>query len=60
MSPPSWEEVFELVARLCAVLNEIDCAYHLTGGIVVSHYGDPRFTQDVDLVIQLSNEQVEN
>ena len=41
--------------------NSVDLGleYHLTGGVVASYYGDPRFTQDLDLVIRLTADQPE-
>jgi hypothetical protein len=43
----------ETAARLLAILNELGLKFHFTGGIAASYYGDPRLTQDLDLVIQL-------
>jgi Nucleotidyl transferase AbiEii toxin, Type IV TA system len=31
----------------------------MTGGLASSYYGDPRFTQDIDLVIDLSEDRPE-
>lgn len=28
--------------------------FHLTGGLATSYYGEPRFTQDIDIVIRLN------
>ncbi|MDQ3421556.1 MAG: nucleotidyl transferase AbiEii/AbiGii toxin family protein, partial [Acidobacteriota bacterium] len=33
--------------------------YMLTGSMALSHYAEPRFTRDIDLVVQLATEQVE-
>jgi hypothetical protein len=40
--------------RIAALLAELKIPFHFTGGIAVFYYGEPRFTQDVDLVVQLS------
>ncbi len=34
-------------------------SFHFTGGVAASFYGDPRFTQDLDLVIELTVDQPE-
>jgi hypothetical protein len=36
---------------LTAVLDRLRIRYHLTGGIATVAYGEPRMTQDVDLVL---------
>lgn len=36
---------------LADVLERLGLRYHLTGGIVSVLYGEPRFTQDVDVVV---------
>ena len=42
-----------LLERLLKILGELELRFHFTGGIAASYYGDPRFTQDLDLVIDL-------
>jgi hypothetical protein len=37
--------------RLVAVLDRLQIRYHLTGGITSVVYGEPRMTQDLDLVL---------
>ncbi len=39
------------LSKLTAVLNGLGIRYHLTGGIATIAYGEPRMTQDVDLVL---------
>jgi len=41
------------IEQICAILDDLGIPYHFTGGLAASFYGEPRFTQDVDLVIQL-------
>ena len=41
----------ETIERLLPILKELGLKFHFTGGIAASYYGDPRFTQDLDLVI---------
>ena len=33
------------------ILKKLNISYHITGGLVSSLYGEPRFTQDIDIVI---------
>jgi len=47
-------ELAELAQKIGAVLQKHDIPYHLTGGVVASHYGETRNTQDVDIVIDFS------
>ena len=41
------------------ILEELGLRFHFTGSVAASYYGDPRFTQDLDLVIQLAVDQPE-
>jgi hypothetical protein len=43
----------ETTERVLALLSELGLKFHVTGGVVSAYYGDPRFTQDLDIVIQL-------
>jgi len=43
----------ETAERILAILSELGLKFHVTGGVVSSYYGDARFTQDLDFVIQL-------
>jgi hypothetical protein len=49
----------ETIERLLPILNEIGVKFHLTRGVAASYYGDPRFTQDLDIVIDLANDRPE-
>jgi hypothetical protein len=45
-------EVFHVtLTKLVKVLNRFGIRFHLTGGITAVAYGEPRMTQDLDLVI---------
>jgi Nucleotidyl transferase AbiEii toxin, Type IV TA system len=44
----------ETIERILAVLNELGIRFHVTGGIAASFYGDPRYTQDLDIVVDLA------
>jgi hypothetical protein len=39
------------LSKLAAVLERLHIRFHLTGGIATVAYGEPRMTQDVDLVL---------
>ncbi len=42
------------LADIIAVLSARQIKFHLTGGIASSFYGEPRFTQDIDIVIRVA------
>jgi len=44
----------DLVARLLGPLHESGIPYMVTGGLAAIIYGEPRLTNDVDLVLQLT------
>ena len=39
------------LSKLVAVLDRLQVRFHLTGGITSVAYGEPRMTQDLDLVL---------
>jgi len=40
------------VSRLVAILNRLGVRFHLTGGITSVAYGEPRMTQEIDVVVE--------
>ena len=44
----------ETVRRVVQILGELGVRAHITGGIAVTFYGDPRYTQDLDFVVDLT------
>ena len=40
--------------RVVSVLRRMGLPFHLTGGIASAFHGEPRFTQDVDIVVELT------
>lgn len=44
--------------KIAKVLDELKISYYVTGGFAVSIHGRPRFTADIDIVIKMSNPQV--
>jgi hypothetical protein len=51
----------DTLTRLVAILDRLAIRFHLTGGVTTIAYGEPRMTQDVDLVIdpQAAVERIE-
>ncbi|MCU0712892.1 MAG: hypothetical protein MUC43_12595 [Pirellula sp.] len=45
-------EAFErTIGKFVAIAEEIELPFHLTGGSISSAYGEPRLTQDIDIVV---------
>ncbi|KAA1258549.1 hypothetical protein LF1_10690 [Rubripirellula obstinata] len=45
-------EIFQTtLAKLTVILRELGIPFHLTGGLTGTVYGEPRMTQDIDVVI---------
>lgn len=45
-------EIFRMtLERIVKILNQHAVQFHLTGGITSIAYGEPRLTQDMDLVV---------
>ncbi len=42
------------IADVVSILVARQLRFHLTGGLASSFYGEPRFTQDIDIVIQVA------
>ncbi len=51
-------EQSDLLRQLVSVLEELDLTYVLVGSIASGAYGEPRLTQDIDVVVKLPAEQV--
>jgi hypothetical protein len=49
----------ETMERIRTILEELGLRFHFTGGVAATYYGDPRLTQDLDLVIQVASEKPE-
>ncbi|MBI4487717.1 MAG: nucleotidyltransferase [Deltaproteobacteria bacterium] len=48
--------IFEAAAEVAAFLDEQGVPYAFLGGLVVQHWGEPRATQDVDVVVVVPSE----
>ncbi|MDP3741036.1 MAG: nucleotidyl transferase AbiEii/AbiGii toxin family protein [bacterium] len=46
-------EVTNLLKIVAQILEKLDIPYFLTGGVAVAKWGAPRFTADIDIVVQL-------
>lgn len=46
--------IFEFLARLTALLDDANVPYMLAGSVASSFHGEPRATQDVDLVVSIN------
>jgi len=45
-------EAFErTIGKFVAIAEQIELPFHLTGGSISSAYGEPRLTQDIDIVV---------
>ena len=51
-------EQSELLRYVARVLEEMGIPYFVTGSTATIYYGEPRFTNDIDLVVDLSESQV--
>ena len=48
-----------LLVRVAQILDELDMPYIITGGIAVFVWGRPRFTDDIDIVVELKTEKID-
>lgn len=49
----------KLLRKIAAILNKLSIKYIVTGGIAVVVWGRPRFTADIDIVIELFPEKLD-
>lgn len=46
-------EVFQkTLTKLTLILHRHEIRFHLTGGLTGTAYGEPRMTQDIDIVVK--------
>jgi hypothetical protein len=48
----------EFLQRVISILEEAEISYMLTGSLAAAYYAVPRATQDIDLVVEVSPEQL--
>lgn len=53
-------EQSELLRFVASVLERLDIPYFVTGSTVTIFYGEPRFTNDIDIVVALSEGAVQD
>lgn len=51
-------EQFDLRAHLVEALQRLGLEYFVTGSVAAIYYGEPRFTNDIDVVVRLSQQLV--
>jgi hypothetical protein len=51
--------ILELLKRVCNSLDENNIAYMISGSIASNIYTIPRMTRDIDIVIELSESQID-
>jgi hypothetical protein len=57
MIDPQWLDLDNTIAKVVKVLDDLEIRYVFTGGVAVITYGDPRTTNDVDLVLKIPPEE---
>lgn len=50
----------KLLGIIAKLLNDLQISYIITGGIAVLVWGRPRFTADIDIVVELKEKDVDN
>jgi len=51
--------IFNLLQKVCRSLNDHDIPYMVTGSIALNIYTIPRMTRDIDIVIELSENKID-
>ena len=52
-------DLSELLRRVSETLTRLGLPHFVTGSVVSIHFGDPRFTNDIDIVVSLPSEKVD-
>ncbi len=58
MSEAFLNDQADLLETIASILNQKGFRYFVTGSQASAMYGEPRFTQDIDIVLELSEEQL--
>jgi len=48
----------ELLIKICEVLQNLKIPYAITGGFAISVWGKPRYTADIDIVVELIEKNI--
>ena len=51
--------ILSLLQKVCRSLDEHDLKYMVSGSIALNIYGIPRMTRDIDIVIELSENVID-
>ena len=49
----------KLFRHLVSALEKLELRYFITGSVAAIYYGEPRLTNDIDVVVDLSQQQIE-
>lgn len=49
----------ELLEKIASILRELNISYAVTGGIAITVWGRPRFTADIDIVVELVSQKLD-
>ena len=56
---PMWiQDSTELAKQLHEILERLNIAYYITGGVASIAYGEPRTTRDLDLVVEINQADI--
>jgi len=47
-----------LLVNIAKILERLEISYLVTGGMAVAMWGRPRFTADIDIIVELKPENV--
>lgn len=51
-------EIEQLLVKIAKILDELEIPYIITGGMAVSVWGRPRFTADIDIIVELIEKNI--
>ncbi len=52
-------EQHELLLFIVGILEKLKIPYFITGALASIAYGEPRFTNDIDIVVDMSSTQID-
>lgn len=59
-NPAMWAQDPSAIAQLLhPIFEQLNIRYYITGGVAAIAYGEPRTTQDIDLVIEVSSSAID-
>ncbi len=51
------DELCSVIERIVKCLSQAQLPYHITGDLASSYYGEPRYTQDIDIVLTIQSSE---